>query len=301
MNTLSSAAWDVNSLNSLRLATSKQPQQQAAAVAKQVEGLFLQMMLKSMRQSLPGSDLLGSDQQRLFTSLYDQQLSQMNTQRGLGLAALIEKQMQPQLPPSQDVGEKPLPLGPERVAALPFATGIRRTFDQFTPLSGPIAEFIRHLLPHARAVSRTSGIPEKLMLAQAALESGWGQRQILTAQGRPSHNLFGIKAGRHWQGPTTDTLTTEYQHGQAQKVTDKFRVYASLRDALNDYAALLVNNPRYKPVVSAKTAEQGAFALQASGYASDPHYAKKLLSILRQLDHTSVHSDSLSEAFTSLF
>ncbi len=301
MNLLPSAAWDVNGLNQLRVASTQQPQQQIAVVAKQVEGLFLQMMLKTMRQSLPGDDLLGSDQQRLFTSLYDQQIAQMGTQQHLGLAALIEKQLQPQAAPSPDVGKKPLPLSPERLTVQHLTQTLKQTVAHLAPLKASVTEFLRSLLPHARAVSQASGIPEKLILAQAALETGWGQKQIVTAQGRPSHNLFGIKAGSQWQGPTATSLTTEYQQGKAEKIHDQFRVYPSFREALEDYAALLMNNPRYQGVTSAKNAEQGAYALQAAGYATDPHYAQKLLTIIRQIEPSAHDSVSLSTAFDGLF
>ncbi|MBT0731207.1 flagellar assembly peptidoglycan hydrolase FlgJ [Rosenbergiella nectarea] len=278
--------WDVNELNVLRGAAKQSPQQNIAAVARQVEGIFLQMMLKSMRQSLPGGDLLGSDQQRLFTSLYDQQVTQMAPNSHLGLAALIEKQMQPVTPPSAEVGQRALPFDNDRQFFRRVSQLVERKVDSVAQLAQPMQQFIKRLLPHVTSVSRETGIPVKLILAQAALESGWGQRQITTERGLPSHNLFGIKAGNRWQGPTTATLTTEYRQGRAEKTTEPFRVYRSWQEALQDYGDLLVNNPRYQAVTSARSAEQGAYALQQAGYATDPNYAQKLLTIIRQLNQS---------------
>ncbi|MBT0721138.1 flagellar assembly peptidoglycan hydrolase FlgJ [Rosenbergiella collisarenosi] len=278
--------WDVNELNALRGAAQKNASQNSAQVAQQVEGIFLQMMLKSMRQSLPGDDLLGSDQQRLFTSLYDQQITQLAPNSHLGLAALIEKQMQPVIPPASDVGQRALPIDTDRQFFQRIVQWVDRKVDSATQLAHPMQQFIQRLLPHVKKVSRQTGIPEKLILAQAALESGWGQRQITTECGQPSHNLFGIKAGGHWQGPTTATLTTEYRQGRAEKTTEPFRVYRSWQEALQDYGALLANNPRYQAVTSARSAEQGAYALQHAGYATDPDYAHKLVGIIRQLNQT---------------
>ncbi|MBT0723340.1 flagellar assembly peptidoglycan hydrolase FlgJ [Rosenbergiella sp. S61] len=302
MDTLSATGWDVNELNALRGAAKQSPQQNAATVARQVEGIFLQMMLKSMRQSLPGSDLLGSDQQRLFTSLYDQQITQMAPNTHLGLAELIEKQMKPLAPPSQDVGQRAYLLDGERQFFQRVSQLVERKVDSVAQLALPMQQFIKRLLPHVKSVSRTTGIPEKLILAQAALESGWGQRQIVTERGQPSHNLFGIKAGGCWQGLTTTSVTTEYRQGNAEKTTEPFRVYGSWQEALRDYGQLLVNNPRYHAVTTARSAEQGAYALQQAGYATDPHYAQKLLAIIRQLSHSvPSHHDTSAIRFDALF
>jgi len=120
-------------------------------------------------------------------------------------------------------------------------------------------------------------------VAQAALESGWGQREIPTADGKQSFNLFGIKAGGSWSGPTTDITTTEYTNGVAKKVQASFRVYGSYVEAITDYVKLLTNNPRYAQVTAAGTPEQAAHALQAAGYATDPNYASKLVNVIQKI------------------
>jgi flagellar protein FlgJ len=121
------------------------------------------------------------------------------------------------------------------------------------------------------------------MLGQAALESGWGKREIKQADGSASHNLFGVKAGKSWTGKTVNVATTEYVNGVPQKRVEKFRAYDSYAAAFEDYAKLLSNNPRYKNVVAnASDAHNFARGLQRAGYATDPNYAQKLSSIIQR-------------------
>ncbi len=309
---LSSAAWDSRSLNNLKRLAGNDPTAHAREVAKQVEGMFVQMMMKSMRAALPQDGMLSSEQTRLYTSIYDQQISQQIGAKGLGLADMIVKQMQTQQPPDETAGTVPMPLDNSFINTLPplqmahvqeqLQQMVRRALPRPAQLSGDARDFISQLTQPAKQVSEQSGIPHHLILAQAALESGWGQRQIMTADGRPSYNLFGIKASGDWQGKTTEITTTEYLNGEAKKVKAKFRVYDSWFAALNDYAKLLSNNPRYSAVTSAATPEQGAHALQAAGYATDPHYARKLVNIVQQFKNmgekvVKAYSQDLSRLF----
>lgn len=286
---LNSAAYDSRSLNTLKRLASSDPKAHAREVAKQVEGMFVQMMLKSMRQALPQDGLMSSEQTRLYTSMYDQQIGQEIGAKGLGLADLIVKQMEGQKKLDEKAGTVPMPLDKSFINTLPplaMEQIVRKAVPRFTPtgmqLSGDSSDFIAQLAQPAKAASEQSGIPHHLILAQAALESGWGQRQILTREGKPSYNVFGIKATGSWQGKTTDVMTTEYENGEAKKVKQKFRVYDSYFDALNDYVKLLSNNPRYSAVTTASSPEQGAQALQAAGYATDPKYAQKLVGMIQQ-------------------
>jgi len=286
---LSSAAYDSRSLNTLKRLAGDDPKAHAREVAKQVEGMFVQMMLKSMRQALPQDGLMSSEQTRLYTSMYDQQIGQEIGAKGLGLADLIVKQMEGQKPLDEKAGTVPMPLDKSFINTLPplaMEQIVRKAVPRFSsaemPLSGDNGDFIAMLSKPAQAASEQSGIPHHLILAQAALESGWGQRQILTRDGKPSYNVFGIKATGSWQGKTTDVMTTEFENGEAKKVKQKFRVYDSYFDALNDYVKLLSNNPRYAAVTTASSPEQGAQALQAAGYATDPKYAQKLVGMIQQ-------------------
>lgn len=147
-------------------------------------------------------------------------------------------------------------------------------------------EFVSQLSLPAQLASRQSGIPHQLIMAQAATESGWGQQEIPGTNGVRSYNLFGIKAGKNWNGPTTEVATTEYENGVAVKTRARFRVYASYFEAISDYVRMLTHNPRYAAVVSADTPEQAAHALQRAGYATDPNYASKLVHLIGQIKQT---------------
>ncbi len=143
------------------------------------------------------------------------------------------------------------------------------------------AEFLGKFLPAARRAEAATGIPAAYILGQAALESGWGKREIRSADGQPSFNLFGIKA-TGWKGRFAQTQTTEYHEGKAERVSAKFRAYGSYEEAFEDYARMLVSNPRYAAAVkSTASAEQFAQGLQRAGYATDPQYAQKLTSTIR--------------------
>ncbi len=144
-------------------------------------------------------------------------------------------------------------------------------------------DFVHQLSEPAREASRRTGMPAPLILAQAALETGWGRREIPTADGGNSHNLFGIKAGANWDGPTTEVVTHEYINGQRTRVVDRFRVYDSYAEAFADHGRLISENPRYAPVLDAADAKQAAQALQNGGYATDPAYADKLVALMDQI------------------
>lgn len=146
--------------------------------------------------------------------------------------------------------------------------------------------FTERLAIPAMIAGARSGISHHLILAQAAMESGWGKREIPTADGKPSHNVFGIKATPDWQGASTTVMTTEYENGRAVKIPQRFKVYDSYLSAIEDYISLLTTNPRYREVVNARQPEVGAYALQRAGYATDPGYGEKLVQIIGQLKDT---------------
>lgn len=305
-----SAAFDSRTLNNLKREASSDPKGKALQVAKQVEGLFVQMMLKSMRDAMPQDSLFSNEATKMFTSMYDQQIAQNMTGRGLGMADLIARQMQPAQEPDERAGTMPMALDNSFIysaaASSQLEQMVRKALPRLPATPGALpadsSEFIAQLAQPAQAASVQSGIPHHLILAQAALESGWGQRQILTRDGKPSFNVFGIKAGSNWKGETTDILTTEYEQGAAKKVRASFRVYHSYLDALTDYVKLLSSNPRYAAVTSAQSAEQGAQALQAAGYATDPDYAQKLVGMIQQFKKmgekvVKAYSSDISELF----
>ncbi|HED3137303.1 flagellar assembly peptidoglycan hydrolase FlgJ [Citrobacter farmeri] len=303
---MASAAWDAQSLNELKAKAGQEPAANIRPVARQVEGMFVQMMLKSMREALPKDGVFSSDQTRLYTSMYDQQIAQqMTAGKGLGLAEMMVKQMtQGQTQPAEETPQVPMKFPLETVTSYQnqaltqlVRKAIPRTLESNDePLSGDSKDFLAQLSLPARLASEQSGVPHHLILAQAALESGWGQRQIRRENGEPSFNLFGVKASGNWKGPVTEITTTEYENGEAKKVKAKFRVYSSYLEALSDYVGLLTRNPRYAAVTTAATAEQGAQALQSAGYATDPNYARKLTSMIQQLKSM---SEKVSNAYNT--
>ncbi|CAM4299959.1 Peptidoglycan hydrolase FlgJ [Kerstersia similis] len=147
-----------------------------------------------------------------------------------------------------------------------------------------VARFVEKLAPMAQRVAQESGIPAQLILGQAALESGWGRREIRHEDGSPSHNLFGIKATSGWRGDVVETMTTEYEAGTARKLSQPFRAYSSYEDALRDYAGLLQRSERYQSVLQTSDPAEAARRIQAAGYATDPAYADKLISVMAMLE-----------------
>ena len=135
--------------------------------------------------------------------------------------------------------------------------------------------------PAAQAAARQTGLPASFILGQAALESGWGRRQIVAADGTPSFNVFGLKAGTHWKGKVTEVATTEYKDGVAKKVMARFRAYDSYEQAFSDYADLLRHSPRYRQVLAnGQTVAGFTQGMQQAGYATDPAYAAKLARVI---------------------
>jgi flagellar protein FlgJ len=157
--------------------------------------------------------------------------------------------------------------------------------SQASEVPAHVSEFKARVGAYAQEVSQATGIPVQFMLGQAALESGWGKRELRATDGTPSYNLFGIKAGAGWKGPVVEAVTTEYINGIAHKKVEKFRAYPSYAEAFRDYANLLSTNPRYTEVlrqaVQRLDAEGFAHALQRAGYATDPAYGDKLGRIIK--------------------
>ena len=221
--------------------------------------------------------------------------------RVLGLAEMMVKQMTPEQPlPEESTPAAPMKFPLETVVRYQnqalsqlVQKAVPRNYDDSLP--GNSKAFLAQLSLPAQLASQQSGVPHHLILAQAALESGWGQRQIRRENGEPSYNLFGVKASGNWKGPVTEITTTEYENGEAKKVKAKFRVYSSYLEALLDYVGLLTRNPRYAAVTTAVSAEQGAQALQDAGYATDPHYARKLTNMIQQMKSI---SDKVSKTYS---
>jgi flagellar protein FlgJ len=270
-------AFDVNSIDALKLKARTTPDQAAQGVAQQFEALFLSMLLKSMRDATPQDGMFDSDQTRLYNQFMDQTLAQkLSSGKGIGLAEVIARQL------GANVGATPpaaLPRIPPGLASPPAAGQV--SLDVAPLAATAPAEFANKLWPQAVDAAQSIGVPPHFLIGHAALESGWGQREIRCADGSNSHNLFGIKAGADWKGAVAETVTTEYVNGVPQKSVQRFRAYASYAEGFSDYAALLRNNPRYASMFSQPLDAAGfAQGLQKAGYATDPMYAGKLERIL---------------------
>jgi flagellar protein FlgJ len=267
-------AIDTQNLAQLRSLAKHAPDQALKAAAQQFESVFLNMMLKSMREATPQDGLFESEQTKLFTGMLDQQLAQNMSSRGVGLADILVKQLTRSNAAVQSINGANL-IGNE-VKVSSSAGNVQQ-------------DFVKQMLPHALQASQASGVPAQLMLGQAALESGWGKHEIRMADGSNSHNLFGIKANASWTGQVAEVTTTEYSNGIASKQIEKFRAYGSYAEAFKDYASLLSQNPRYAAVLQQNGDAAGmAQALQNAGYATGPQYADKLTRVMQSI-RTELH------------
>jgi len=254
--------------DALRARAASDPRSAIKEAAKQFEALFMQELLKSMRQATQTSGMLDNAGTQLGTEMLDTQFaSQMTGLRG-GLGEMIARQLERQM------GQPAVPA--RAAAALTDAPVAAADFSRTNGKSRQIA-FLQTHQQAARGAEAQTGIPAAFMLAQAAHESGWGQREIRNADGSSANNLFGIKAGAGWKGAVAEVSTTEVIDGQPRKLVQRFRAYASAADSFRDYARLMTDNSRYSQVLaSGASAERFAQGLQAAGYATDPGYAEKL-------------------------
>jgi flagellar protein FlgJ len=240
-------------------------------VAGQFEALFIQQLLKNMRAGELGEPLFGdSDQHKMYQEMMDQQLAlKMSSGRGIGLADMLVQQLGGEPAPVQPTSERfYLPAAPGRKSA--------PRHDWTTP-----ANFVRDLWPHAARIAERLNVPPEGIVAQAALETGWGAHVIARDNGASSHNLFGIKAGGGWTGGSVSRPTVEYVDGVAELKVQRFRAYPDIAATFDDYARLIEENPRYSAVrESGRNAEGFATAIQDSGYATDPLYAAKITRVL---------------------
>jgi flagellar protein FlgJ len=266
-------AGDARSLQALRAAATSDPKAAAREAAKQFEALFMQELLKSMRAAQVGSSPFDNDGSRMGTEMLDAQMAtSFAGQRG-GLSEMIARQLERQM------GVKPGPIPKPDIKPLQLpAGGAPSEGAARTPRipERAAAAFLQRHEAAAQAAEQASGIPATFMLAQAGHESGWGQRELRAADGTPTHNLFGIKAGAGWKGAVAEVTTTEYVNGEPRRVVQRFRAYASHAESFADYAALM-KSQRYQAVRDAGgDAQAFAIGLQRAGYATDPRYAAKL-------------------------
>jgi len=271
---------DPNGLAALK----KDPNSPAAlhAVAQQVDALFLQMMLKSMRDANAAAGDGDSNEMGMYQDMFDKQIAlTMSQHQDLGLGSLLTRQIAARAAAG---GASPAPpddhAAPRPVAA-PSSAAPPATSAPPTSMTQSAGEFVDQVLPSIRTAAEALGLNPLVLLAQAALETGWGKRMARTADGNPSLNLFGIKADDSWVGARAAANTVEFTGGVATQRQAAFRAYGSIEESVNDFAHLLKNSPRYRHAAAAgPDAQAYVDGIGRSGYATDPEYAAKLNDIL---------------------
>ena len=270
-------ASDVRSLDALRAKAGSDPKGAVREAAKAFESLFMQELMKSMRAATLSSGMLDNEGSQLGTEMLDAQFATRMAGLPGGLSDMIARQLERQM------GMAPGPI-PNVARANPAPLPLKAAGDPTAAVRIPqtaAASFVQAHGEAARAASERTGIPAEFMISQAALETGWGRKEIRHADGSSSFNLFGIKAGANWKGPVAEVTTTEYIDGRPQKVVAKFRAYASYAESFADYARLIKDSPRYAQVLAQGQDATGfAQGLQRAGYATDPAYADKLARVI---------------------
>jgi flagellar protein FlgJ len=295
---------DLGSINKMREAIASGDESVLQEAAEQFEAIFVQMMLKSMRKAqdaLADEDSpFNSQQVKFYRDMHDQQLAtDLTAGGGMGLADIIVKQMgqseDSYLPASVIRSDGNLSsLNRDRVIATEQAQETMLTSEskgvqsatKDSMFDSP-EDFVETLRPYAEQVAEKYGMDAKAIIAQAAVETGWGKFVIHNADGESSHNLFGIKANAQWEGDQAVVDTLEFNSGIPQKQKAAFRSYASLEEAVDDYGRFIVTQPRYQQAVEqASDAHSYTRELQSAGYATDPNYASKIMAVY--------HSDRLN-------
>ncbi len=257
-------ATDFAQFAALRHPDSQDNPETLARVADQFESLFLQSLLKSMRAATPGDPIFGqSGQSEMYQQMFDSQLaSELSESSGFGLSELLVRQ-----------------LGGDTQVAAPATLP--------APSESP-TQFTRRIWPYASRAGTQLGTDPRAILAQAALETGWGKHTPRHPDGTDSNNFFGIKADSRWDGDVVVKSTLEYDNGVATQTQARFRSYPNLKAAFDDYANFLATSPRYEQALG-HGGDVSAFAqgLQSGGYATDPRYAEKVAAVASGAELTS--------------
>lgn len=301
---------DISGLNDLKTQARTNQQSAIKEVAKQFESLFMNMMLKSMRDASMGDPIFDSNQSKMYRDMFDQQLSlSMSKGRGMGLAEVLERQLAHQIPgasatpltaknqsmtkaayqidkafPAHSARQInhsiPQPSSPQPVIQLVPIKNVRE-IDLSADINSPQEKFIRQLWPMAEAAAEELDTLPEVLIAQAALETGWGKHVSKDINGNSSFNLFNIKAGNAWDGKSIEKTTIEFHHGVPVKEAAKFRAYDSYAESFRDYVDFLKSNDRYSDALKqAADPEKYIRGLHRAGYATDPAYADKVLNII---------------------
>lgn len=271
MNPVVSTAHDFHGMARLRADAARESPEATREAARQFEALFVQMMLKSMRSA---GAVLGQQRDTTYEEMFDRQVAmEMTRQRSLGLADMLVRQLGgtggPDWQPQAAARAMP-------VAASPAVAGAR---NDWRPEDRQ--QFVRDVWPLAERAAARLDVDPRALVAQAALETGWGSRLIRDGSGVSANNLFGIKADGRWDGERVSVLTLEYEDGLPRPQRAQFRAYPDLRSAFDDYVNFLEANPRYRGALDhGGSTRDFVRGLQDAGYATDPRYAEKIENIL---------------------
>ncbi|GAA0367033.1 flagellar assembly peptidoglycan hydrolase FlgJ [Bowmanella denitrificans] len=289
---------DLKGLDNLRRAAQAGDKGALEEAAKQFEAIFVRMMLKSMRDAqdvLADEDSpFNSQQGKFYRDMHDQQLATDLASGGsLGLADLIVKQLGQNVegytPASVLRSDGNLSdINRSQIKALDSiqarALGPLNQPGNKQPAFADAKDFIAALLPQAEQAAAQLGLDPRALVAQAAVETGWGQQMIHLPSGQNSHNLFGIKADKRWQGDKALVNTLEYQQGMAKPQKAAFRAYDSFADSMQDYVDFIRDNPRYQQAIGQSADSRRYFQeLQKAGYATDPNYSDKIMQVMERL------------------
>ena len=262
---MTAAITDFNQFAALRRDADTNDPAVLREVAGQFEALFLQTIMKSMRDASLGDPIFGdSHSHEMYQGMLDRQLAmELASGDGIGLAEMLVRQLGGETPPTSAVTHG---IAAARVRG-----------DRQSAGWSDAESFARDVWPHAQRVARRLNVAPEGILAQAALETGWGKHVAETRDGASSNNLFGIKNGNGWQGDSVTKRTIEYDGNTAERRTAQFRAYADVATTFDDYYDFLSSNPRYAGVRDHGNDIAGfAGALANSGYATDPAYAEKI-------------------------
>ena len=301
---------DLQGLAALRRDAKVQDPAALREAARQFESVFTRMMLQSMRDASGGDPMFESEESRFYRDMFDNQLSiDMSRGRGLGLAEMLVAQVKrsglapgdlgvsdpapglvpgsPKTTPSSGLWHMPgatsspfQTVAPTAAAAPAAAADRPRTRELAAGKTPSRQEFLDAILPAAEKAAAQLGVSPRNLIAQAALETGWGRHLPRSADGRVSFNFFGIKATGGWRGPAVSSSTTEVLQGRAQRMVERFRAYSSIDESVADHARLIGNSRRYQAVRgTGDDALAFGTALHRGGYATDPGYAKKIVAV----------------------
>lgn len=266
-------ALDFGQYAGLRAAAKRNDPQALRQAAQQFEAMFTEMLLKSANETKFGDDLTG-EQGDFYKDMFNQQMAtHMASGKGLGLADMLVRQL------------GGLHGGSGAQSQTAAGTTAASTSSAATAADTPgwkpksAQEFVDAIRPHAEKAAAQLGVPARALIAQAALETGWGQHMATQQQGGTGVNLFGVKAQGGWSGASQTATTSEYQNGQWSSQQASFRSYKSIGESFDDYVSLLKNNPRYADALRSGDVHGFAKGLQKAGYATDPNYAQKLLKV----------------------